>query len=836
MLRNDFTIGLRSLRRRPGYAVLNLVGLAVGMACCFLIGLYVQNELSYDRFHPDADRTVRIVQQSDDGGLGVFGDGIMPILQNEIPQIEKVAQVQRSYSAERVRRAGDAGTQRFEETGLAFADTTFFDLFAGFDLRQGDPATALSRPGTVILTPEAARRYFGDEEPMGKTLIREDANDQALEVTGILEPIPANSHLQFDLLTSFATFFTAQGYPATAQSTSFYYPRAWTYARLQPGANRAAVQQQIVEAVASQRRPEVADQYTPTLQPLTSIHLSSNLEEDPRGQGSRLQVYVFAAIALFVLLIGAVNFVNLATARATERATEVGVRKSIGAQRGQLIGRFLSESVLLSVGAAVIALLLTQASLPAFAAILGKTFAVGIWTNGFLWLGVLGVVVITGLGAGSYPAFVLSRFQPASVLKNIMPDGRGRGAWLRKGLVVMQFAISVALIVATAVAYSQLEYLRTARLGFDQEQIVTMDAEGSYETLKQQLAQRPEVVGVSGARLTPGLGGVGSYGGVQFEINGQPPADPEERLSVQLVVVGFFETMGVETVAGRTLSADRRSDLGVAGQSENHFNPYYRDQALVVNRSTVDRLDWTAEEAIGQEIRLYVVEGETIYTDFRGEVVGVVEDYHTASLREEIPPVVYVPAPQPSPDGESISYDQASTLLVKVAPGSAGAVMNALRSTWEEVLPTEPFDAAFLDDQIQAQYDNERRLGQIVGLFSGLAIVVACLGLFGLATYTTRQRTKEIGIRKAVGASVANVVRLLSKDFLKLVVMAVGIGVPVAYIAMQEWLTDFAYRVDLGITPFAGAAATALIIATITVSYHAARAARIDPSRALRSE
>jgi putative ABC transport system permease protein len=400
----------------------------------------------------------------------------------------------------------------------------------------------------------------------------------------------------------------------------------------------------------------------------------------------------------------------------------------------------------------------------------------------------------------------------------------------------MQFAISVALIVATAVAYSQLEYLRTARLGFDQEQIVTMDAEGSYETLKQQLAQRPEVVGVSGARLTPGLGGVGSYGGVQFEINGQPPADPEERLSVQLVDVGFFETMGVETVAGRTLSADRRSDLGVAGQSENHFNPYYRDQALVVNRSTVDRLDWTAEEAIGQEIRLYVVEGETIYTDFRGEVVGVVEDYHTASLREEIPPVVYVPAPQPSPDGESISYDQASTLLVKVAPGSAGAVMNALRSTWEEVLPTEPFDAAFLDDQIQAQYDNERRLGQIVGIFSGLAIFVACLGLFGLATYTTRQRTKEIGIRKAVGASVVSVVRLLSKDFLKLVVVAVGIGVPAAYIAMQEWLTDFAYRVDLGVTPFAGAAAAALIIATITVSYHAARAARIDPSRALRSE
>jgi putative ABC transport system permease protein len=429
---------------------------------------------------------------------------------------------------------------------------------------------------------------------------------------------------------------------------------------------------------------------------------------------------------------------------------------------------------------------------------------------------------------------VLSRFQPASVLKSVMAGGRSRGAWLRKGLVVLQFSISVALIVATAVAYSQLEYLRTARLGFDREQLVTMDAEGSYETLRQQLAQRPEVVGVSAASIKPGLGGVGSYGGVQFEINGEPPADSEERLSVQLVDFGFFETMGVETVAGRTLSADRRSDIGVAGQSENHFNPYYREQALVVNRATLDRFDWTAEEAIGQKIRLYGAEGETIYTDFQGEVVGVVEDYHTASLRDEIRPVVYVPAVQPTLDGESVSYDQARTILVKVAPGSAGAVMDALRSVWEEVLPTEPFDAAFLDDQIQAQYQNEQRLGQIVGVFSGLAILVACLGLFGLAAYTTQQRTKEIGIRKAVGASVPSIVGLLLKDILVLVAIAIAVGGPVAYYAVGQWLADFAYRVDLGAGPFAVAAVAALATAGLTVCYHAVRAARTDPSSVLR--
>jgi putative ABC transport system permease protein len=386
----------------------------------------------------------------------------------------------------------------------------------------------------------------------------------------------------------------------------------------------------------------------------------------------------------------------------------------------------------------------------------------------------------------------------------------------------------------TAVAYSQLEYLRTARLGFDREQIVTMDAEGDYPTLKQQLAQRPEVVGVSAASVAPGLSSV-EGGGARYEINGQRPSDTEERLGLQFVDFGFFETMGVETIAGRTPSADRRSDIGVAGESENHFNPYYREQALVVNRATLDRFGWTPEEATGQQIRLYSVEGETFYGDWQGKVVGVVEDYHTASLREEIRPVVYLPALQPTLNGESAQYNQVSTFLVKVAPGSAGAVMDALRSVWEEVLPTEPFDAAFLDDQIQAQYQNEQRLGQIVGVFSGLAILVACLGLFGLAAYTTQQRTKEIGIRKAVGASVPNIVGLLLKDFLVLVTIAIAIGVPMAYYAVGQWLADFAYRVDLGAGPFAVAAVAALATAGLTVCYHAVRAARTDPSAVLRA-
>jgi putative ABC transport system permease protein len=342
---------------------------------------------------------------------------------------------------------------------------------------------------------------------------------------------------------------------------------------------------------------------------------------------------------------------------------------------------------------------------------------------------------------------------------------------------------------------------------------------------------------VTAASVPPGL--TAGDGGYRYEVNGQRPPDEESRLNIQHVDFGFFETMGIRTIAGRTFSVDRRSDLGVAKPSDaDHFTTYYRDQALVVNRATLRKFNWTPEEALGQELRLYTIENETIYNDTRGTVVGVVEDYHTTSLREEIPPVVYSPALHPLPDDRKrASYEKGvRTVLVKGTSGPAGAVMEALRTVWQEVLPTEPFEATFLADRLQAQYQTEQRLSQIVGLFSALAIFVACLGLFGLATYTTQQRTKEIGIRKAVGASVSSIVGLLSTDFLKLVAAGIAVGAPLAYLAAQQWLQDFAYHVDLGPVPFLLAAAVALVIAGLTVSYHAVRAARLDPALTLRDE
>ena len=829
MLRNYLTIALRSLRRRPGYAGLNLVGLGVGMACCLLIGLYVQNELSYDRFHPEHERIVRLAQQSDDGGLAWIGDAALPILQNEIPQVETVVRLDRR--TEQVAYEDGGTVKRFEEQRFFAADSTFFEVFGGFRLQSGDPQTALRRPGTVVLTPETARRYFGEEDPIGKTLRLEDQGQQEgatpLTVTGVLEPVPANSHVQFDLVSNYRTFIAGS-------IGSYWVPRAWTYALLKPGADRKAAQELVRDVIAAERRPEVAARFTPVLQPITDIHLHSNLGGEPAGQGSILQVTIFAAIALFILLIAAVNFINLATARATERSTEVGVRKAVGAQKTQLIRQFLGESVLLSVGGVLIALALTQAALPVFAAILDMEFAVGIWTNGVLWGIVAAVVLVTGGGAGSYPAFVLSRFQPATALKDTLRGGGRRGGWLRKGLVVFQFAISVALIVATVVGYSQLEYLRTARLGFDKDQIVLLSPEGNVGTLKQELASLPAVEHVTLTSTPPGLSAGNSY---RYEVSGRRPDDSEERLNIHWVDFEFFETLGVETVSGRTPQADRRSDIGIAKPAGgNHYSAYYRDRAFVVNRAMLDKFDWSSQEAIGKELRLYILENETIYGDFAGEVIGVVENYHAASLREEIPPIVYTPTQVPTPDGDLAGYYATRSLLVRVASGNADQVMESLGRTWREVLPDEPFEATFLDDRLQAQYQNEARLSQIVGIFSGLAIFVACLGLFGLATYTARQRTKEIGIRKAVGASVASIVGLLSKDFLKLVAVAIVVGLPAAYFAVQRWLTDFAFRIDLGPTPFVLAAAAAFAVAGLTVSYHAVRAARLNPSRTLRSE
>ena len=833
MLGSYFRTALRALKRRPGFAAINILGLSVGMACCLLIGLYVQNELSYDRFHDNADRLYRVVQRTDDGGSTAIGDAIVPILQEDVPGIERVVRVMPTTVTLMVEQDG-AAPEPFEVEDFVYADTSLFQAF-NFPLQQGDPETVLDAPAQVVLSESMAQRLFGTTDVVGNTLSRE--NNRTFTVAGVMDDLPANSHLQFEMAASIGTFYTDRGRASDAIYGSFWFPSAWTYVQVAPDADPEALSAQVDATVNENRRPEVAEAYTEGLQPITSIHLHPTLGGGASG-GTITRIYVFGAVALFVLLIACVNFMNLSTARAAERSREVGVRKAIGAQQTQLVRQFMGEALLLSLFAGVIALALAGVLRPALEALVGTTLAVGVLSNPWLWAGFAVVVLVTGLGAGSYPALFLTRYNPVDVLRASGGTTGGGGQRLRQGLVVLQFAVSVTLIVAATVAYQQLTYMQDARLGFDSEALVTIEADGDYSRLKSEMERRSEIVQVAATSARPGIDAGGGY---RYEVNGEAPTNEEERLDMQFVDFGFFETMGVDVIAGRPFLEDRLSDRGEPQNDRRHFATFYRERAIVVNRSFVKKMGWTPQEALGQQVRGYTIEGGTYYADHQGEIIGVVEDYHATSLREKIPPVAYFPVVVPvlGDDGETqagYGYYALSTILAKVAPGNAANAMSAIQTVWNEVVPDSQLEATFVDETLNRLYETERRTGQIIAVFSLIAVVIACLGLFGLATYTTQQRRKEIGIRKAVGASVPSIVQLLSADFLRLVVVAVLLGAPLAYMLMQRWLSDFAYRVDLGLWPFVAAAVAAVAIALGTVSTQALRASRINPADTLRSE
>ncbi|NBB85931.1 MAG: FtsX-like permease family protein [Bacteroidetes bacterium] len=830
MLRNYLTTALRTLRRRPGFTALNIAGLALGLACCLSIGLYVQHELSYDQHHGEAERIFRVVQNTDDEGTAWVGGAMAPLLAEDFPQIEEIVRFHRANTP--MRRPDEQ--QVVEVANFIYADSTAFNVF-NFPLVQGDPETALARPGTVVLTEEAAARHFGDEDPMGQALL---AGERELTVTGVMKDLPATTHMAIDMMTSLATFKLNVWGSAESRFTSFWWPSTYTYALLKEDASAPALAEQLPDFIQRHRDPKAAAAYVPALQPLTDIHLRAGQSGDWTTGGNIATVVLFGGIAVFILLLACVNFMNLTTARAAERANEVGVRKAMGAGRGQLMGQFFGEALLLSSGATLLAIGITAAALPAFRDLAARELAWPALGDPF-WALMAAAVGLTGLVAGSYPALYLSRFQAAEVLKQQSRTRVGGAAWLRRGLVVFQFAVSVALIAGTAIAYQQLSFLQTADLGFDKEALVAVDFNGGeqFETMTQQFERTPGVQAVTVASGTPGIGGIGNP-----RIERAPFTPPEQleqagtRTQHQMVGFGYFEMLGIETLAGRTFSEDRPADLGQAIDTPNEFgDTSYDGRAFVINRSMAEAQGWTPDEALGKALRVFTYENGNTYTDHRGTVIGVVENYHARPLYEEIEPMVFEVSLFPSDDG-STTYVNASRYLVKLAPGSAAAAMDRLEAAWNEVRPNAPFEASFVDAALDAQYRAEQRLGQLIGLFSGLAIVIACLGLFGLAAYTAQQRTKEIGIRKALGASLGGLVVSLSKEFVALVGIAILVAVPLAYFGMQQWLQTFAYRIDVGLGTLVAAGAIALVIALVTVSTQTYRAARIDPAKALRSE
>ena len=807
MFNNYLKIALRNLWKQKIYAVINVVGLAVGIAFCALIFLYVRDEMTYDRFHEDADRIYRMhrVSFAADGSVRATDTSLPfptgPAMMADLPEIEQYVRFFRSDHFVR------QGEQAFEEEVL-YTDPQFLSLFS-FPLLQGDASTALANPNNVVITEEMAGKYFGDIDPMGQQLfLRISEEEYAFTVAGVAQEVPGNSSIQFEVLVPIQKLMETVGYfrerMDSWQSSAFK-----TYVLLREGTSIDAARAKLPDFRTTYYPDEEADlrerglwtgEGMPTsydLQPMTAIHLTPEIRSYSEAS-SPMYSYILSAIALAVLLIACINFMTLSIGRSAKRAREIGVRKVVGANRMQVMLQFWGEALLMSLFALGVGLALAEFFLPVFNNLAAKTLHLDFIRDAGLLAMLLGVTLVTGLIAGSYPALVLSGFQPVEALKNRLRLN-GSNAFTQS-LVVVQFALSVFLICGTLIMLSQLDYLRTKNLGFDKEHVVVIETSGTDGALaldryRSELGSRNDIAGLTGVSyaFAKGVSRVG------FEYEGALM-----QVAEYIVESDYVDVLGMELVAGRNFDPRLATDSS---------------QAIIVNETLVRDFGWT--DPIGQSLT-----GLTESSATDPIVIGVVKDFNFKSLHEQIEPMMLTLGPKRG----------IRTILARIHPDNVPATLDVLRSTWQAIAPDVPFQYSFLDDDLDQQYRAEERWSQIVGYGAGFAILIACLGLFGLAALTVAGRTKEIGIRKVLGATLANIAVLLSKDFAKLVLIALVIAAPAAYFALRAWLDNFAYRIEISATIFLMAGSLALAIALATVSYHAIRAALADPVKSLRYE
>ena len=812
MLKNYLKIALRNLRKHKGYSFINIAGLTIGMAACVLILLYVQDELSYDRYHDNAEAVYRVNLKGAVGGSFIHtASSSAPMAATLVQEYPEVLNAVRFLGVGRPLVAYEE--HRFYEDNVFWADSTVFDVFT-FPLVQGDPRTALTEPNTVVLTEAMAQKYFGDDDPVGQTLRFDGDTDYT--VTGVLKNLPATSHFPIDFLLSMTT--VRRSTSDNWVSNSFY-----TYILLPAGHDPVAVEAKFPDLIKKYVAPQIEQALGQTfeealaaglewayeLQPLTRIYLhSEGLESDVAPMSDAGAVYILSVIAALILLIACFNFMNLATARSANRAKEVGMRKVMGSARQQLVGQFLGESVLMAVIGGLLAFVAIQAVLPFFNNLAGKTLSLG--GGGLVEVlgGLIGIALAAGLLAGIYPALVLSRFQPAAVLKGVLGAG-AKSTSMRSVLVVLQFAASIVLLVGTGIVFTQLDFMLHKNLGFAQEQVVVLPIETDagrqgFEAFRNELLAQPNVVQVAAAEDMPGR---------LQDINVFRPEDaPNEVVYptwTSRVSHDFPEALEIETVAGRTFSRAFTTD---------------ESDAVVINEAAAKLMGFESSEAAVGKSLAEIGNGQD-GGDIPFTIVGVVKDFHFESLHEPIKALAM-----------TIEPEEFRNVVVRIRPEQMPETLAMLQQKWEAYEPGHPYRYHFLDADFGRAYEKDRRLGMIFGYFAALAIFIACLGLFGLASFITEQRTKEIGVRKVLGASVGGIVVLLSKEFTKLVGIAFIVAAPLAYFAMDRWLSAFAYQVDLAWWIFLGAGVTALAIAWLTVSYQSIRAALTNPVEALRYE
>lgn len=812
MLKNYLRSAVRNITRHKFISFINIFGLTIGLTCCMLILIYIVNELSYDKYNTNARDIYRVTRSFNtvDGAqtlfLGSIAPPFAPLLKNEFPDIKKITRL----------RGNGVISMRYKdkllnENGSYFADENFVDVFTVKTI-EGDPKTALSDSFTVMMTEDMARKYFGNEDPMNKEIRL--GNRFNFKVTGIYKPFPANAHLHPEMLLSFITLKDSTLYGDKQLHTNWGNNDFYTYMLLPPNYN--------VEHMES-LFPGFLDKYVHFpgqpgnfresqnsklhIQKLLDIHLHSHLDSEIEANGDIKRVYIFSAIALFILLIACINYMNLSTARSALRAREIGIRKVIGAQRKEIITQFLSESVLITFFSLILALVLTWLLIPFINGLsnLGLNFS-SLYQPGLL-LTILILPFFIGILSGIYPALFMSSFKPVKVLKGILKIGTG-GISFRKVLVVVQFSVSIVLIVATTIVFQQLSYIQQKSLGFDKEHVITMSnpfSNSQFETFKNEVTKNAGVKEMGRSSRIPSGRLLDDRDISVFEGSKSQPV----KADVKYVNTdyGFIPTFGMKMAAGRNFSRD-------FGTDSNNY---------VINTAAAKVLGWkTSENAVGKDLA---------YGGVRGKVIGVVNDFHFESMHQSIIPLLFRMPGHNNSGGEN--YDR---LSIKIAGNNINSSINTIQQAWQKLQPETPFEYTFLDERFQKLYDSEQQQGHLFTIFSFIAIFIACLGLFGLSAFTISQRIKEIGVRKVLGASIPQIVTELSKDFLKLVLIASVIALPVAWYAMSKWLLDFAFRISIQWWVFVMAGVIALVIAFVTISFQSIKAATANPVKSLRSE
>jgi putative ABC transport system permease protein len=806
MFYNYFKIAFRNLVKYKFISFINLFGLTLGLTCCLLISTYIIHELSYDRYNTNADQIFRVERtfiNPETGAvnlkLAAVAPPVGPLLKNDFKEISQVTRLlQNSPTPFRYE------DKKFNEQNSYFADEHLFDMF-NVQVTKGNPARALNDPYSVMLTEDLAKKYFGNDEPLNKVLRMNNQFD--LKVTGVYKSFPSNAHLHPELLISFNTLNDTAVYGPNNLATNWGNNAFFTYVLLPKGFNPYKLETQLPAFL--NRHINDGDRYKPSqytslsLRKLSDIHLMSHMDDEAEENGDIKRVYVFSAIALFILLIACINYMNLSTARSVLRGKEIGIRKVVGAQKKELVFQFLCESVLICWIATLLALLLTRIALPWLNDISGQALSISSLFKWQFLLPLLSLPFVIGIFSGIYPALFLSSFQPIKVLKGIMKV-RGHSLSFRKALVVVQFSISIILIICTTIVFQQLKYMQKKSLGFNKDHVITLaynaGLNDKYESFKTQLLDNPGIKGVTRSSRIPSgrlLDNMGS------QIDRGDSLTPVQA-DIKFVVADedFIPTYGVGMVQGRNFSKSYGTDTS----------------AFLINEAAVKVLGLKSnEEAIGKQFQ---------YGGTKGRLVGVFNDFHFESMHQRILPLILL---------NPKTGNNFGRISIKVS-GSIPAAIAHVESTWKQFLPEIPFDYTFLDENFSRLYQSENRQESIFTIFSFIAIFIACLGLLGLSAFTISQRIKEIGIRKVLGAKVSTIVTLLSKDFLKLVLIAGIIAFPVAWFAMSKWLEDFAYRITIQWWVFLFAGFMAALVAFATIGFQAVKAGRANPVKNLRTE